>query len=296
MAIAQITIIGTGLIGGSLALALKHKGFAGKIVGCDHEPVLAKALGLKAIDGAVADPLPACAGSDVVVLATPVSAIIDLLERLLPELPPRVLVTDTGSTKSEITARAQAALEGGEGEAVRFLGGHPMAGKEHSGIEQASATLFENAVWFITPLAGQDGASQTQGIGAEWVAMIRGIGARVVQIDANNHDRLCAWASHLPQMMSTALASCLVDFAEKFEAESGQVPPLHLAGGRALREMTRIASSPYSVWRDIALTNTENIEDALLCLEQELAHIRENLKSPELREQFKRANSLDLGS
>lgn len=292
MAIAQITIIGTGLIGGSLALALKQKGFPGKIVGCDHEPVLAKALEMKAIDAAAADPLQACAGSEVVVLATPVSAIIDLLERLLPELPPHVLVTDTGSTKSEITARAQAALEANPGDAVRFLGGHPMAGKEHSGIEQASAGLFENAVWFVTPIAGQDCASPAC---AGWMDMIRGTGARVVPMNAENHDRLCTWSSHLPQMMATALASCLVDFSEKFEAESGEEPQLRMAGGRALREMTRIAASPYSVWRDIALTNTENIEDALLCLEQELAHIRENLKSPELREQFKRANGFDLG-
>lgn len=292
MAIAQITIIGTGLIGGSLGLALKRGGFAGKIVGCDHEPVLVKALAMQAIDLAVADPLPACLGSDLIVLATPVSAIIDLLERLLPELPAHVLVTDTGGAKAEIMARAQAALEGGADGAARFVGGHPMAGKEHSGIEQASATLFENAVWWVTPLSG---ANPAQGPCAQWLGMLRGAGARVLVIDAENHDRLCAWASHLPQMMATALASCLVDFAEKFEAESGQAPPLHLAGGRALREMTRIASSPYSVWRDIALTNTANIEDALLGLEQELAHIRENLKSPELREQFKRANGFDLG-
>ncbi len=291
MGINQITIIGAGLIGGSLALALKQQGFAGKIVGCDHEPVLAKALAMKAIDSAVSDPLAACAGSDVVVLAAPVSAIIDLLERLLPELPPHVLVTDTGSTKSEIMARAEAALDETARNPQRFLGGHPMAGKEHSGIEHASAALFENSVWFVTALAG---AAVTEGKASEWTALLGGVGARVVPIDAESHDRLCAWCSQLPQMMSTALASCLLDFAEKFEAESGATAPLHLAGGRALREMTRIAGSPYSMWRDIAMTNTDNIADALLGLEQTLAHIRENLKSPELREQFKRGNEFEL--
>ncbi len=291
MGINQITIIGVGLIGGSLALALKQQGFAGGIVGCDDEPVLAKAMAMKAIDNAVSDPLAACAGSDVVVLATPVSAIVDLLERLLPELPPHVLVTDTASTKSEIMARAEAAIDETARNPQRFLGGHPMAGKEHSGIEHASAALFENSVWFVTALTG---ATVTEDKPSEWTALLGGIGARVVPIDAESHDRLCAWCSQLPQMMSTALASCLLDFAEKFEAESGATAPLHLAGGRALREMTRIAASPYSMWRDIAMTNTDNIADALLSLEQTLAHIRENLKSPELREQFKRGNEFEL--
>jgi prephenate dehydrogenase len=111
------------------------------------------------------------------------------------------------------------------------------------------------------------------------------MGARIASLDADEHDRLCAWISHLPQMISTALAATLVD-------EYGQEAPLLEAGGRALREMTRIASSPYSMWRDIALTNKANLQDAISKLEQRLAHIRENLDTRELAMEFERAREL----
>src|SRR5512140_3585069 len=131
----QITIIGTGLIGGSLALALKKRGFGGRIVGCDRAAVLAQAKKLGAIDAGIDDPQQASQGSDVVVLATPVGGIIDLLERLGPVLPPETLLTDVGSTKSEIVARARHVF--GDRAAHRYLPGHPMAGKEFGGIVHA---------------------------------------------------------------------------------------------------------------------------------------------------------------
>jgi prephenate dehydrogenase len=276
--IQQITIIGTGLIGGSLALALKKRGFRGQIVGCDREAVLQRAKALGAIDEAIADPVKAAPGSEVVVLATPVGAILDLIERLVPTLPEATLLTDVGSTKHEIVARAQAVF--GADAAAWFLPGHPMAGKEHSGIEYADADLFENAVWLVTPLPGQDIEA---GLSGEFVRLVRSIGARVITMEVARHDRLCAWISHLPQMLSTALAATVID-------ELGDDPELLAIGGRALREMTRIAASPYSMWRDIALTNSRNIEDALMRLEQRLAHIRENLRTPELKAEFERGN------
>ena len=275
--IRQITIIGTGSIGGSLALALKASGFPGRIVGCDREPVLEAAHQRGAIDVAIADPLRAAAGSEVVVLATPVGAILDLLERLGPVIPETTLITDVGSTKAQVVARAQAIF--GDAAAQRFLPGHPMAGKEHSGIEVADAALFRDAVWLFTPLPGQDIRTGLQG---DYVRWIERIGAKVLALDAARHDRVLAWISHLPQMMSTALAAALVD-------EFAGDPDLHAIGGRALREMTRIASSPYSMWRDIALTNTENIQEALLRLEQRLSHLRENLRTRELEAEFARA-------
>ncbi len=278
MLIQQITIVGTGLIGGSFALALKKRGFAGRIVGCDREPVLARAQAAGAIDEGVSDPLQAARGSQVVLLATPVGAILDLIERIGPTLAEGTLLTDVGSTKSEIAARAQAVF--GANAATRFLPGHPMAGKEHSGIEQAEADLFENAVWLVTPLPVQDVEA---GLSGEFLELLRGIGARVVALDLARHDRLCAWISHLPQMLATALAATVVD-------ELGDDPELLAIGGRALREMTRIASSPYSMWRDIALTNTRHIEEALARLEQRLAHLRENLRTPELKAEFERGN------
>lgn len=280
MSIRQITIIGTGLIGASFGLAAKATGFRGKIVGCDSKPILAKAKRKRAIDEAVSNPLEACKGSDVVLLAAPVGGIIELVAKLAPHLSPNMLLTDVGSTKSEIMRAAE--LSFGAEASHRFLAGHPMAGKENSGIEFADAKLFRGAVWFFTPSSRQK--LKTGKIG-EFAALVRKIGARIALMDAAEHDQLCAWISHVPQMLSTALASTLVE-------EYGENAPLLESGGRALREMTRIAASPYSMWRDIAITNQESIGEALLKLEQKLAHIRENLDTRELEREFERAHSL----
>ena len=277
MSIRQITIIGNGLIGGSLGLALKKHKFVGKIVGSDRAPVLERAQDKGAIDVGHTNPVDAVHGSDVVVLATPVIAIIDLIERLGPSLAASTLLTDVGSTKGEVVARAQKVF--GKHASVRFLAGHPMAGKEHSGVEVADADLFQGAAWFVTPLPGQDVYHGRCGEFLEWVEKI---GARIATASPDEHDVLCAWISHLPQFISTALAASLVD-------EFGSAPLLE-AGGRALREMTRISSSPYSMWRDVAITNRKNIAEALLKLEQRLAHIRENLDSRELAAEFERAH------
>ncbi|MGI9102052.1 MAG: prephenate dehydrogenase [Terriglobales bacterium] len=274
----QLTILGTGLIGGSLALALKKCGFRGSIVGCDRKEILDRAQAAGIVELGIADPIQACQGSDVVVLATPVGAIIDLIERLGPVLPPGTLLTDVGSTKAEIVARARAVF--GELAGERFLPGHPMAGKEFSGVEHADADLFRGAVWLVTPIV--PAARELPAAARDFLQWIERIGARVIEIDAERHDRLCAWISHLPQMLSTALASTLQD-------ELGEDANVDAIGGRALREMTRLAQSPYSMWRDIALTNTANLRDALLALEQRLAHLRENLRTREMEAEFERA-------
>jgi len=278
--IRQITIIGTGLIGGSLGLALRKNGFRGGIIGCDRPKILTRAKRAGAIHAGVADPVEACKGSEVVVLATPVGAIIELIERLAPGLSSEILVTDVGSTKAQVVSRAQKSF--GSETAQQFLAGHPMAGKENSGIELADANLFHGAVWFLTPVPGQ---KIKAGRIAEYVAWIKKIGARIEILDPDTHDQLCAWISHVPQMVSTALAATLV-------SEYSESAPLLESGGRALREMTRIASSPYSMWRDIALTNKTQIAEALQKLEQELAHIRENLGTRELELAFEQAHKL----
>jgi prephenate dehydrogenase len=278
--IQQITIIGTGLIGGSLGLALRRQGFGGRIIAHDRQPVLERALALGVADAGAGDALEACSGSDVVVLATPVGAIIDYLERLGPVLPPEALITDVGSTKEEIVARALAVF--GDNAPRRFLPGHPMAGKEHGTIEQADPDLFRNTVWLFTPLP-EPNICIDAGLCGEWVNLVKRIGAEPLVLDPRRHDRLCAWVSHLPQMVSTALAAAIGD-------EFGDDPHISQIGGRALREMTRIAASPYSMWRDIAMTNTANLEQALLRLEQRLAHIRENLRTRGLEEEFESGN------
>jgi prephenate dehydrogenase len=192
----------------------------------------------------------------------------------------KALLTDVGSTKSAVVERAIKVF--GKNAGKRFLAGHPMAGKELSGVEFADADLFQNAVWFLTPMAGQN---LNEGVFAEYAGWIDQIGARIAMLPAEDHDRLCAWISHVPQMISTALASALVE-------EFGQEAPLLPAGGRALQEMTRISASPYSMWRDIAISNKKNLADALWKVEQRIAHIRENLATRKLAVEFEQAHQL----
>ena len=274
--IRQITIVGTGLIGGSFALAARQGGFSGRLIGCDRQPALEQAAKRGAIDAGFSDPADAARDADVILLATPVGAIIDLIERIGPTAPPHSLLTDVGSTKAEIAARARAVF--GQQAGQRFLPGHPMAGREQGGIENADAGLFRGAVWVATPLG------EMPTLAKEFLELVSSTGARVLSMEVERHDRLCAWLSHLPQMLATALAASL---AEEFRADS---QALELAGP-ALREMTRTAASPYGMWRDIALTNRGNLQEALLQLEQRLAHLRENLSTRELAAEFDLANN-----
>src|SRR3984957_15155916 len=274
MAIRQITIVGTGLIGGSLALALKKRKFAGKIVGCDRDATLEKARNRGAIDEGFSNPGEEARGSQGGVLAPP---------GLGTALPAITLLTDVGSTKTVVATQALKVF--GRNAGRRFLAGHPMAGKELSGVDYADADLFQNAVWFLTPLPGQNLENLSDGLVGELAGWIDQIGARIAVVPPDEHDRLCAWISHLPQMISTALAAALVE-------EFGEEAPLLAGGGGAPREMTRISASPYSMWRDVAITNTKNIEDALLKLEQRLSHIRENLGTRQLAEEFELAHQL----
>jgi prephenate dehydrogenase len=280
MAFRQVTIIGTGLIGGSLGLGLKKRHLARRVVGCDRAPVLERAIECGAIESGSTNPADSVRGSDLVVLATPVIPILDLIDRLGPAIPAKTLVTDVGSTKAEIVERAAKSF--GRNAGQRFLAGHPMAGKEHAGVEFADADLFEGAAWLFTPLPRQNVHAGTCG---EFIHCAEKMGAKVAVVDAVDHDRFCAWISHLPQMISTALAAALVD-------EFGPDAPVLDIGGRALRDMTRISGSPYSMWRDIAITNKKNLSDALHKLEQRLAHIRENLDSKQLADEFDRAHQL----
>jgi len=276
----RVVIVGTGLIGASVGLALKAQGC--RVAGWDASSVeLAKALEIGAIDEALAsreDVLTA--GADIYVLATPVLPILDWMEKLASVLSEVQMVTDVGSTKREIAAMA-VTLFGQPGRA-RFLPGHPMAGKESGGAALADAALFRGATWLFTPV--DDAMSALED---EWRALVVGMGAVVRDLDAERHDEVCAWVSHLPQMLSTALAALLEDtFAEDVDGMAA----VQAIGGRALRETTRLGSSPYSMWRDVALTNTEAIATTLSALEQRLAHLRENLRTPELRDEFATAN------
>lgn len=280
--IERITILGTGLLGTSAALALRSEGFRGEIIGWNRSPEQAQiALEMGAIGAVARDPLQAARNSQLVLLATPVFAILDWMEQLTPVLGPEQLVTDMGSTKKQISAAAERLFN--QPNRAAFLPGHPMAGKERGGAALAEAQLFRGAVWIFTGDPTANRSARAVELVNEWREWVTRIGAKTLDLDPARHDELVAWVSHLPQFVATALSALL-------EEEVGNAPELKDVGGRGLREMTRLGASPYSMWRDIAHTNTEAVQAALYALEQRLAHLRENLKTPALRDEFEQAN------
>jgi len=284
MPFQRITILGCGLIGGSFALALKQAGFAGEIVGWGREDALERARQRGAIDRGVVDLAQAVADADLVYLSTPVGAILDLLPQVGQAAKAGALVTDAGSTKVAICARAKEVLP----KKVTFLGGHPLTGKETSGIENADADLFVGAKYVVIKETKEaEEAEEEFGNESvrEFLGWLRRVGAEPVVLDAETHDRAVAFTSHLPQLLSTALAGVVWD-----ETDRDELPVLLAAGG--FRDMVRLASSPYEIWRDICLTNTSEIDRALNLLEQRLGQMRDQLKSKDLAQEFEKASEL----
>jgi prephenate dehydrogenase len=280
--INRIAILGTGLLGTSVGLALRAAGYRGAITGWNRGADGAQtALKMGAIDAIANDPIEAARQSDVTLLSVPIYATLDLMEKMAGVLGCGHLVTDVGSTKGQITEAASRLFN--TPERAAFLPGHPMAGKERGGAELGDATLFNGVVWLFTDVPTWERSATGAALAKGWREFVAAMGSRVIDIDASRHDEMVAWVSHLPQFTATALSALLED-------EVGDAPELRDVGGRALREMTRLGASPYSMWRDIAYTNTAAIERALFALEQRITHIRENLRTPELREQFERAN------
>lgn len=289
MPIERIAILGTGLIGSSVGMALRKNGFSGTIFGWDRDPAQTTiALSQGAIDVAAQEPLTVAVECDVILLSGPVFSILDWLEQLSALLKPNQLVTDVGSVKSILCERVEGRYN--QPDKPGFLPGHPMAGKEVGGAANADGELFRNAVWLFTECEASDSMSpEARTKAVEWRAWVQKFGSRILEIQPARHDELCAWVSHLPQFLSTALSALLEDQFPHDEE-------LRAIGGRALREMTRLGASPYSMWRDIAHTNTDAVAASLLALEQRLTHLREHLKTPELREEFDLANRFRLGS
>jgi prephenate dehydrogenase len=280
--IERIAILGTGLLGTSVGLALRAAGFRGSIVGWNRSPDQAQvALQMGALDSVGSDPIQAARTSQIVLLAMPIYATLDFMEKLAGVLGPDHLVTDVGSTKRMIAESGMLLFN--KPDRAAFLPGHPMAGKERGGASLGDAELFRGAVWLFTDDANAQRSAEGTALVKEWREWVVAVGSRTLDLDATRHDELVAWVSHLPQFTATALSALL-------EEEVGDAPELKDVGGRALREMTRLGSSPYSMWRDIAYTNTEAIERALVKLEQRIANLRENLKTPTLRDEFSEAN------
>ena len=280
--ISKVTILGTGLLGTSVGLALRAAGYRGAITGWNRSREHAElALQMGAIDSIADNAMEAARVSQVVVLAVPIYATLDFMEKLAPRLGSEHLVTDVGSTKkmiSELGAKLYNTPE-----RAAFLPGHPMAGKERGGAELGDANLFRGAVWLFTDDPDAKRSPHSAALMKGWREWVSAMGSKAIDLDPARHDELVAWVSHLPQFTATALSALL-------ESEVGEAPELKDVGGRALREMTRLGASPFSMWRDIAYTNTAAVERALLALEQRLAHLRENLRTPVLRDEFEQAN------
>ncbi len=280
--IERIAIIGTGLLGTSVGLALRAAGYRGTITGWNRSAEQGQvALKMGAVDRIAPDALQAARESQVVVLAVPIYATLDYMERLSGVLGPEHLVTDVGSTKAQITEAAGRLFN--TPARAAFLPGHPMAGKERGGAALGDAGLFRGAVWLFTDAPTWERSPTAAALVQEWREWVVAMGSNTIDLDPVRHDELVAWVSHLPQFVATALSALLED-------EVGDAPELKVVGGRGLREMTRLGASPFSMWRDIAYTNTEAVQAALLALEERLAYLRENLKTPVLREEFEKAN------
>ena len=273
----SVAIVGTGLIGASFGLALRQAGFIGPILGVSSERALADALAVGAIDRGVT--LAEAAGqAELVFLSQSIGRILDTLRHLDPLLRPGALVTDAGSTKNEIVDHARQFIRRGQ-----FLGGHPMAGKELRGAAAAEAGLFQGCTWVLTPDEPAELETPAARAFVDWLGRI---GARLVALDCDEHDRVVAFTSHLAQLASTALASSV---GENLSEER------HLrVAGPGLRGMTRLALSSYDLWRDILATNAEHIDRALSRYVQKMEYIRDNLRTRQLQNEF--AHGADLAA
>jgi prephenate dehydrogenase len=279
----RAAIVGTGLIGGSFALALRKYFPETVVVGWDKPQVLNQALERNAINEGIADLSIALAGTDLIYIALPVGHTIELLPEIGRLVPRNALVTDACSTKRSVCA---AAAELFREDGAHFLGGHPMAGKEISGIASADANLFRGSKYALVRASSKVEASKERDARVtNFVTLIEKFGADPVWLAADVHDRAAAVVSHLPQLLSVALAGVVRSQTD----ETGL--PITLAG-RGLRDALRLAGSPYSVWRDIILTNSDNLEQMLDQMIQALEQVRSDLRTRALEEEFSEAGEL----
>jgi prephenate dehydrogenase len=248
----RIVIVGAGLLGGSLGLDLRRRSLAQRITAVTRTEETARAILERGAADEVFTDLSPLADADLVVLGAPVQAIIDSLPSIAQHTGADTIVTDVGSTKSAIVSAGETVL------GRRFVGGHPMAGSHHAGVEAAREGLFEGATWVFTPTRTTDSQALDR-----LTALVRALGAVPEVMDVETHDRIAAAVSHMPHV-----AACAVSLAVG-TLSGGDTRYGKLAGG-GLRDMTRLAASPAYLWRDILSTNRGNAKEAVTLLRQAL--------------------------
>lgn len=262
----RVAIIGVGLMGGSLGMALRAKGVARTVVGVDtSEHILARAREMGAIDGGTTDLRTGVADADCVILAAPVAAIPLLLETLLPLVRADALITDIGSTKRQIVATGERCF------GKRFVGGHPMAGAPTGGIDAARADVFGGVAWGIVGTATPDVNANTWA--AKLAAMAQALDARPVPLDSRQHDRLVALVSHLPHALSFAFADMIAEQPDALQAQQ--------MAGSSFRDLTRVAVADRAFWQEIFTANREEVLNAVNMYEARLRQLKATLTNAE---------------
>ena len=257
----KVAVVGVGLIGGSVALAARER-LGATVSGYDaSEQALRAAIGRGALDRAGGSVADAVSGAEAVFVAVPVGALPAAVSDVLATAPESCVVTDVGSTKRAVVPAA--------GEDPRFVGGHPLAGAETSGIEHARADLFEGATWYLTP------GPNTSGVLFERLhRLLRDLGARPFALEPDAHDRIMATVSHLPHVLANVLVGQAV---ESLNAGHTHLP----AAGPSFRDATRVAGAPGGIWTDIYLSNADALVDAI---EDAIARLQEARAALEARE------------
>ncbi len=274
----RLCVVGTGLIGCSFALALKNAGFKGHIVGSARkQATLDEALRRDIIDSADTDPAKAVENADLVLVSVPMLAVDNVLEKIAPALKPGAILTDAGSVKGSFVASARQLIP----DLANLVPGHPIAGRERSGVEATDATLYRNKRVILTPLP-ETASSAVEQVSALW----KMTGALVECLDIETHDRVLAATSHLPHLLAFGLVDMLATRQENEEIFR------YAAGG--FRDFTRIASGDPVMWRDICMTNTAAISDALDDLQSNLSRLKgllDNQDADALEQVFLRAKT-----
>jgi prephenate dehydrogenase len=255
----RIAVLGVGLIGGSIGLAARRR-LEAEVVGYGRNPAnLERAVELGAIDRAAGSLAEACEGAEVVFCCAPVAALPAQAREALAACGPDAVVTDVGSTKGELVAAV--------GDDERFIGGHPLAGAETAGVENAREDLFEGARWYLTPTERSSGLHYDR-----LQRTVSGLGARPQAIDAAAHDRLLATVSHLPHVLANVLAS---EAAESLTRDSERLPDV----GPSFRDATRVAGSNPAIWADIFASNREAVADSVDAVAGRLREASELIRS-----------------